>query len=225
MDTGGGRAADRTRRGSDQLQQVLQRRARFRRPRGRVPEDQGTRAFRGAQAGKCDTFLPGAQAGKCAAFLPRLCHAEVPQRERVTRFCQAVSAFLRSNPQRYVAVHCTHGLNRTGFMIVSLLVDAMGYTLEAAVAAFALARAPGLCDANYLLHLHEWYKRPPPVSLPPPPPWRRAEKQKSRKMRENWDKGRSGREGPRGMHEGAGREKVREKRREKGRERPRSVAL
>ena len=143
MDTGGGRAADRTRRGSDQLQQVLQRRARFRRPRGRVPEDQGARAFRGAQAGKCDTFLPGAQAGKCAAFLPRLCHAEVPQRERVTRFCQAVSAFLRSNPQRYVAVHCTHGLNRTGFMIVSLLVDAMGYTLEAAVAAFALARAPG----------------------------------------------------------------------------------
>ena len=77
-------------------------------------------------------------------------HSEVPKRESVTRFCQAVSAFLRSNPQRYVAVHCTHGLNRTGFMIVSLLVDAMGYNLEAAVAAFAIARAPGAVCATHV---------------------------------------------------------------------------
>lgn len=39
-----------------------------------------------------------------------------------------------------IAVHCTHGFNRTGFLICSYLVEAESWSPEAAVIAFAGAR-------------------------------------------------------------------------------------
>ena len=36
-----------------------------------------------------------------------------------------------------IGVHCTHGFNRTGFLIIAYLVEKQDWSLEAAVAAFA----------------------------------------------------------------------------------------
>lgn len=39
-----------------------------------------------------------------------------------------------------IAVHCTHGFNRTGFMISSFFVESEDWGMEAAVLEFAKAR-------------------------------------------------------------------------------------
>ncbi len=39
-----------------------------------------------------------------------------------------------------IAVHCTHGFNRTGFMISSFFVESEDWSIEAAVVEFAKAR-------------------------------------------------------------------------------------
>uniref|UniRef100_A0A3Q3BBS9 mRNA-capping enzyme n=1 Tax=Kryptolebias marmoratus TaxID=37003 RepID=A0A3Q3BBS9_KRYMA len=50
-------------------------------------------------------------------------------------------------------VHCTHGFNRTGFLICAYLVEKMDWSIEAAVAAFSQARAPGIYKGDYLKEL------------------------------------------------------------------------
>ncbi|KAI2644296.1 mRNA-capping enzyme [Labeo rohita] len=54
-------------------------------------------------------------------------------------------------------VHCTHGFNRTGFLICAYLVEKMDWSIEAAVAAFAQARPPGIYKADYLKELFRRY--------------------------------------------------------------------
>ncbi|XP_067239671.1 mRNA-capping enzyme isoform X2 [Chanodichthys erythropterus] len=54
-------------------------------------------------------------------------------------------------------VHCTHGFNRTGFLICAYLVEKMDWSIEAAVAAFAQARSPGIYKGDYLKELFRRY--------------------------------------------------------------------
>jgi len=57
-----------------------------------------------------------------------------------------------------VGVHCTHGFNRTGYMICSYLVEEYGSSIEAAVDTFVAARQPGIYKEHYLRELFEYYK-------------------------------------------------------------------
>ena len=59
-------------------------------------------------------------------------------------------------------IHCTHGLNRTGYVITRALVELQGYSLVDALAAFAAVRPPGLWRAEYVKALHERYGGPQP---------------------------------------------------------------
>ncbi len=61
-------------------------------------------------------------------------------------FKRIVSEFLSTNEQDFVAVHCTHGLNRSGYFIVAYLVETLGWLLHEALRAFSLASPPGLWD-------------------------------------------------------------------------------
>ncbi|TKS75491.1 mRNA-capping enzyme [Collichthys lucidus] len=69
-----------------------------------------------------------------------------------------------------VRVHCTHGFNRTGFLICAYLVEKMDWSIEAAVAAFSQARAPGIYKGDYLKELFRRYgdeeDAPPAPELP-----------------------------------------------------------
>ena len=53
----------------------------------------------------------------CARAHAHTGHSSIPLRTSVERFCKVVSDFLRRCAGVYVVVHCTHGLNRTGFMV------------------------------------------------------------------------------------------------------------
>ena len=54
-----------------------------------------------------------------------------------------------------MGVHCTHGFNRTGFLIISYLILEVDWSLSAAVQAFAEARSPGIYKQDYLDELHK----------------------------------------------------------------------
>ena len=64
-----------------------------------------------------------------------------------------------SQPQRsaLIGVHCHYGFNRTGFFIACYLVEREGYSVQAAVDAFAAARPNGINHAHFLDQLFVRY--------------------------------------------------------------------
>jgi mRNA-capping enzyme len=71
-----------------------------------------------------------------------------------------------------VAVHCTHGFNRTGFLICAYLIEKLDWSVEAAVNAFAKSRPPGIYKEEYIKELFSRYgdiEDAPPA--PPLPDW------------------------------------------------------
>ncbi|RLN65278.1 hypothetical protein BBJ28_00003460 [Nothophytophthora sp. Chile5] len=94
-----------------------------------------------------------------------------PAAHDVARFMEIVDAFVAKEPVGAIAVHCTHGLNRTGYLIVNYMVERQGCTVGEALAAFAVARPPGLIKHMYV---EELFKRLGPsedVQLPELPDW------------------------------------------------------
>lgn len=80
-------------------------------------------------------------------------HGETPSREQTQSFIEIVDAFIQDHPLEYVGVHCTHGFNRTGFLIVSYMVERMDCAVEGALDAFAHARPPGIYKQDYIVEL------------------------------------------------------------------------
>ena len=56
-----------------------------------------------------------------------------------------------------IAVHCTHGFNRTGFLISSYLIETEDWSPEAAVLEFAEKRPPGIYKADYIDEIFRRY--------------------------------------------------------------------
>ncbi|XP_072396689.1 mRNA-capping enzyme [Diabrotica undecimpunctata] len=94
-------------------------------------------------------------------------HGETPSREQTATFIEIVTRFISYHPLESIAVHCTHGFNRTGFLIVSYLVEKMDCDLGRALALFAESRPVGIYKGDYI---QELYKRYDDVSDAPPPP-------------------------------------------------------
>uniref|UniRef100_A0A8C4RP42 RNA guanylyltransferase and 5'-phosphatase n=1 Tax=Erpetoichthys calabaricus TaxID=27687 RepID=A0A8C4RP42_ERPCA len=97
-------------------------------------------------------------------------HGECPTTEHTQMFIRLCENFMEKNPTELIGVHCTHGFNRTGFLICAYLVEKMDWSVEAAVAAFAQARQPGIYKADYLKELFQRYgdveDAPQPPALP-----------------------------------------------------------
>ncbi|XP_039603937.1 mRNA-capping enzyme [Polypterus senegalus] len=97
-------------------------------------------------------------------------HGECPTTEHTQMFIRLCENFMEKNPTELIGVHCTHGFNRTGFLICAYLVEKMDWSVEAAVAAFAQARQPGIYKADYLKELFQRYgdveDAPQPPTLP-----------------------------------------------------------
>ncbi|XP_049753081.1 mRNA-capping enzyme isoform X1 [Elephas maximus indicus] len=97
-------------------------------------------------------------------------HGECPTAENTETFIRLCERFNERNPPELIGVHCTHGFNRTGFLICAFLVEKMDWSIEAAVATFAQARPPGIYKGDYLKELFRRYgdieEAPPPPLLP-----------------------------------------------------------
>ena len=63
---------------------------------------------------------------------------------QVNTFVFECKRHVQQNPLDVIAVHCTHGFNRTGFLIAAFLIQTEDWSPEAAVEAFAKSRPPGI---------------------------------------------------------------------------------
>lgn len=103
---------------------------------------------------------------------------EVPDNASVNIFVYEVLRFMslqRSTSMKHILVHCTHGFNRTGFMIVHYLKRSQpGMTVEQALAEFASARPPGIYKKHYINSLFSFFheRKPKTLVAPAAPDWK-----------------------------------------------------
>ncbi|KAM6892565.1 uncharacterized protein PEZ65_023318 isoform 1-T2 [Lycodopsis pacificus] len=86
---------------------------------------------------------------------------EVPSDATILSFKRAVCRFLRDNTEndKLIGVHCTHGLNRTGYLICRYLIDVDGMDAKEAVELFNSSRGHDVERQNYLDDLQSGPKR------------------------------------------------------------------
>jgi mRNA-capping enzyme len=100
-------------------------------------------------------------------------YGEAPTKEQVNVFIQVCKSFFNKNPFGLIGVHCTHGFNRTGFLIACYLIEEENWSCEYAVKAFRDARPPGIYKEEYLAELAERYndKEREGLETPEKPDW------------------------------------------------------
>lgn len=84
-------------------------------------------------------------------------HGETPSSDQTQAFVNVCHNFIAQHPLDIIAVHCTHGFNRSGFMIVSYLVEKMDCAIEIALQEFTNSRPPGIYKQDYLDELYRRY--------------------------------------------------------------------
>ncbi|GAA6098153.1 RNA/RNP complex-1-interacting phosphatase [Tachysurus ichikawai] len=86
---------------------------------------------------------------------------EVPSDSTILSFKKAVKRFLRDNQNndKLIGVHCTHGLNRTGYLVCRYLIDVDGVEPHEAIDLFNKARGHSIERQNYLEDLKSGPKR------------------------------------------------------------------
>ncbi|XP_027142477.1 RNA/RNP complex-1-interacting phosphatase isoform X2 [Larimichthys crocea] len=86
---------------------------------------------------------------------------QVPSDGAILSFKRVVRRFLRENRDndKLIGVHCTHGLNRTGYLVCRYLVDVDGLDAAAALELFNTCRGHRIERQNYLNDLQGGAKR------------------------------------------------------------------
>ena len=86
-----------------------------------------------------------------------------PSRDTVREFINIIDTHIAENyngvyrSDHVVGVHCHYGFNRTGFIIVSYLVERGGMNVEDAIEMFRDGRAPGIRHDYFLVELRKRY--------------------------------------------------------------------
>uniref|UniRef100_M8CCT6 mRNA-capping enzyme n=1 Tax=Aegilops tauschii TaxID=37682 RepID=M8CCT6_AEGTA len=104
----------------------------------------------------------------------------VPDNESVNTFVYEVMMYLErqkhTKTPKYILVHCTHGHNRTGFMIIHYLMRTRISCVAEAIRIFAQRRPPGIYKRDYIEALYSFYHEVPEniiVTCPSTPEWKR----------------------------------------------------
>ncbi|KAI4897896.1 hypothetical protein NFI96_023107 [Prochilodus magdalenae] len=86
---------------------------------------------------------------------------EVPSDATILSFKKTVRRFLRDNENndKLIGVHCTHGLNRTGYLVCRYLIDVDGVEPHKAIDLFNVSRGHSIERQNYLDDLKSGPKR------------------------------------------------------------------
>jgi len=90
-------------------------------------------------------------------------HGKHPSRRAMENIFVAVDSFReKMGDEAVIGIHCTHGFNRTGFVICSYLVERKGWDVGAAIDHFAKMRQGGIYRENVV---NELYRRYAPESI------------------------------------------------------------
>lgn len=102
----------------------------------------------------------------------------VPDKESVDKFLHEVNQFgsRQAHTNNYILVHCTHGHNRTGYMIAHFLIHTESVSVTEAINKFARARPPGIYKQDYIDSLYNFYheRKPEFLVCPQTPEWKRS---------------------------------------------------
>ncbi|XP_046676608.1 LOW QUALITY PROTEIN: mRNA-capping enzyme [Homalodisca vitripennis] len=99
-------------------------------------------------------------------------HGETPSEEQTQLFIKVCKNFISKSPLDIIGVHCTHGFNRTGFLLVAFMIEELNWGLDAAIQEFAKARPPGIYKQDYLEELFKRYDEVQYTPAAPPlPDW------------------------------------------------------
>ena len=124
-----------------------------------------------------DRFYPKEEVQEAGVIYTKLqCrgHGECPSPEQVDTFIKICNTFIDKHGNDFIGVHCTHGFNRTGFLICSFLVREYDFSISAALSLFAKCRPPGIYKQDYINELWNLYKdadEPHPPLAPQRPDW------------------------------------------------------
>ncbi|XP_071827520.1 RNA/RNP complex-1-interacting phosphatase-like isoform X3 [Apostichopus japonicus] len=84
---------------------------------------------------------------------------KVPSEHIIKRFKRIVTEFEKRQPEDYyIGVHCTHGVNRTGYVICRYMIEQLSKTTDEALRAFKAGRGYPLERENYIEALHKFEK-------------------------------------------------------------------
>jgi atypical dual specificity phosphatase len=72
--------------------------------------------------------------------------------ENSKKFIGVSQEYVKEHPDKYIGVHCAHGINRTGYMICSYLITVLKKTPQQAIAAFESSRGHRI--ETSLQHIH-----------------------------------------------------------------------
>ncbi|CEF63181.1 mRNA-capping enzyme [Strongyloides ratti] len=106
--------------------------------------------------------------------IPLAGHGQSPTLEETDLFVKTCYEFIEKNPNCLVGVHCTHGFNRTGFLISAYLALKEYWNICTAVEVFSKARPFGIYKQGYLDDLYERYNdddEVPALVSPGRPAW------------------------------------------------------
>ncbi|KAM6113228.1 RNA/RNP complex-1-interacting phosphatase isoform 2-T2 [Phoenicopterus ruber ruber] len=80
---------------------------------------------------------------------------KIPNKHTIFQFKCVVKKFLRDNKDndKLIGVHCTHGLNRTGYLVCRYLIDVEGMEPNTAIELFNRARGHPIERPNYIQDL------------------------------------------------------------------------
>ncbi|KAM9584912.1 RNA/RNP complex-1-interacting phosphatase isoform 2-T3 [Trichechus inunguis] len=92
---------------------------------------------------------------------------QVPDDDTIFKFKCAVNGFLKENKDndKLIGVHCTHGLNRTGYLICRYLIDVEGMRPDDAIELFNRCRGHCIERMNYIEDLQNGPIRKPRYNL------------------------------------------------------------
>jgi pimeloyl-ACP methyl ester carboxylesterase len=82
-----------------------------------------------------------------------------PQPDEVAVFVDLVDKIRAEGRPGLIGVHCHYGFNRTGFFLVSYMIERLGYRVEDAIDEFQITRPPGIRHSHFVDALHVRYAR------------------------------------------------------------------
>jgi mRNA-capping enzyme len=91
-----------------------------------------------------------------------------PNEDQTNLFIRICKTFTEKNPNEHIGVHCTHGFNRSGFLICAFLVVEHDWGVDVALQQFAKMRPPGIYKQDYINRLFEMYADPDDPDMSPP---------------------------------------------------------
>ncbi|OWR45610.1 putative mRNA capping enzyme [Danaus plexippus plexippus] len=98
-------------------------------------------------------------------------HGQTPSEQQTKQFIDIVSDYIAQNPNNLIGVHCTHGFNRTGFLLCAYMIIQEDCSVDFAIFNFAQERPPGIYKQDYIDELIKRFKGDCALEAPTLPDW------------------------------------------------------